>query len=167
MEDREYKALGTSFIVSYGSQDTELVYRVYERLWNLRKGHKIIEPLADRDRVFRMVTELNRYGNLAYFYYKGTLVGVVAFNINPDFVWWGYMVRAVEEVFVLSMSDDYAGFGRIAAQFLKDMCRENNCDLVFAGAFLGSNNSYKKIKGYSEEYPTYVCLRKDCDSSDG
>lgn len=154
--------MGANFVVSYGTDDMDLVCKVFEKLWTLRKGHRVIEPLADKDRVFRMVSELNRYGQLAYFYYKDTLVGVVAFNINPDFVWWGYGVKAVEEVFVLGMSDEYAGFGRIAAQFLKDMCKENQCDLVFAGAFLGYNNSYKKVKGYSQEYPTYVCLRKDC-----
>lgn len=154
--------MGADFVVFYGTDDMEMVYSVFEKLWSLRKGHKVIEPLADKDRVFRMVSELNRYGQLAYFYYKDTLVGVVAFNINTDFVWWGYGVKAVEEVFVLSMSDEFAGFGRIAAQFLKDMCKENQCDLVFAGAFLGYNNSYKKVKGYSQEYPTYVCLRKDC-----
>lgn len=152
--------MGTQFKITYGSENPEKVYDVYKELMKHAQKHPLYIHLADKDKIFMVLTSMNRAGQLAYFYYKDKLVGVVAFSIEPDCLWWGHGT-AVRELFVLSMSSS-VGFGRVAAQFLKDLCKENKCDFILAGAFLGTNNSYRKVGGYSTEYPSFICLRKDC-----
>ena len=157
MENRVYQALGTRFIVHYGDT-VERAYEVAERMWELRHNNSLCEKFADKDCVWMTISELNKTKNIAYFYTEdGDFVGAVAFVLNTNFAWWADNLRVLEEVFVVSMNPKYAGFGRIAAQFLKDMGDANDCAFVYAGAFLGKNNSYTKV-GYSKSYPTFVYM---------
>ena len=154
MENRVYQALGTRFIVRYGDT-VERAYEVAERMWELRHNNSLCEKFGDKDCVWMTISELNKTKNIAYLYTEdGEFVGAVAFVLNTDFA---DNLRVLEEFFVVSMNPKYAGFGRIAAQFLKDMGDANNCAFVYAGAFLGKNNSYTKV-GYSKEYPTFVYM---------
>lgn len=161
MEDWQYTAMGTTYRVRYGSENPSEVYKVFEKFTEACKRHPFYETLYDKDRLFMSITTMNRYGQLAYFYLKDKLVGVVAFTIQDDPLWW-CRARVLQELFVLSMSSEFHGFGRVAAQFLKDMCAVNECAFVLTGTALGSNNSYRKVGGYSFEYPSFVCLRRDC-----
>ena len=161
MEDRQYTALGTTFRVRYGSENPEETYQVYEKFWECYQHHPFYAVLRDKDRIFMSISTLNHHGQIAYFYHEDKLIGAVAFTIQRDALWW-CRADIVEELFVLAMDDTFHGFGRVAAQFLKDMCAANACDLVLTGTALGSNNSYRKVGGYSFEYPSFVCLRKDC-----
>ena len=156
MENRVYQALGTRFIVRYGDT-VERAYEVAERMWELRHNNSLCEKFADKDCIW-MTKATAPTKNIAYFYTEdGEFVGAVAFVLNTDFAWWADNLRVLEEIFVVSMNPKYAGFGRIAAQFLKDMGDANGCTFVYAGAFLGKNNSYTKV-GYSKSYPTFVYM---------
>ena len=158
--------MGTTFLIRYGIEQTSLdVYRVYQTFMKYAKKHPLYKIAADKEHIWTTISLLNKVGQIAYFYLEDVLVGVVAFTIQNNPLWWTKNdCKMLEELFVLQLSD-MAGFGRVAAQFLKDMCRDNECTFVTTGALLGSNNSYRKIKGYSIEYPTFLCLRKDCDTN--
>jgi hypothetical protein len=131
-------------------------YEVSETMWKLRHNNPLCEAFGDKSKVWDSISDLNKMGQIAYFYTtENVFIGAVAFVLNADFAWWADHLKVLEEVFVVSMNTEYAGFGRVAAMFLKDLAEANECDLVFAGAFLGKNNSYTKV-GYLKGYPTFV-----------
>lgn len=162
MEDRKYTTMGTQFTVRYGLEpNSSEIYMVYQQFMQYAKRHPLYEVAADKEHIWMTISLLNKTGQLAYFYLGELLIGVVAFTIQTNPLWWTKTdCKMLEELFVLKLSS-VVGFGRVAAQFLKDLGKENDCDFLTTGAFLGSNNSYRKVEGYSIEYPTFICLGKD------
>lgn len=100
---------------------------------------------------------------LAAFLYKGDVVGYVGYTIeNP---WW--MEQEVfRELFVLCVSPNFHGFGRVAARWMEETAKLNHIPLLETAAALPEDpqlakNLYMKKQGFTLEYPSFVKILKE------
>lgn len=167
--------MDTTYQIAYGSS-MEDVRRLRDRLETLVPHHPLYHTGGyDSAKAYMALTELNRRGQLVYFYtLTGILVGVVGFTIQESLEWWSSSdKKTLIELTVMGFPvPESRGFGRVAAEFLMEFAKYNGCSYIVSGTFLGSNNSYKRVgkeAGYSEiyEYPVYLCHVGGEDENNG
>ena len=127
-----------------------------------REGSKIIKEIADVEYSAMELVRMSRQSKVIVFYENDTFIGILAFDVvNP---WWTSK-RVLDEEIILSMTDDFKGFARIAIDKLIELAEYYKASLIAAGCFFQDKpqivtNSYIK-KGFNLSQPIYMKMMKE------
>lgn len=133
--------------------------QIVERLNYLKtkEGSKIIKDMGDAEYCAMGIVKMSCQSQVIVFYDDDKFIGLLAFDVVNT--WWTPK-RILDEEFILSMTDDFKGFARIAIDKLIELAEYYKASLIAAGCFFQDKpqmvtNSYIK-KGFNLSQPIYM-----------
>lgn len=137
--------------------DLKLIsHSILKHLMALKKNP--VGIFGDIEEVLNSVTAAWLAGDLVVLYHGDTLVGVIWSQVTEP--WWTKK-KALTEVLVLTVAEEWIGLGRIAAEYLTERAKAEGCAFIETAASMTDDpapikNLYMKRAGFTFSYPAFV-----------
>lgn len=137
---------------------------IREQMKKMKEEGHPFKDVVNLDSVFHFVKALADTGGInAYKDSEGKLAGALGFSVQP--VWWTKDKLCLVEEFVLCLSPEYKGFGRVALERLHFLADLFKCDMIMTGNLLGTTpkmteNLYVHKGKFQVQYKHFIKILK-------